>query len=186
MPASESKPPVTLVDRFVVWTKSNRVTAVGIILAMIVAGVATFADSVRKLVNAVIDLGGKTTTLQTKDPRRTEQLERATALVLGAYSRALAQPVLDYRPPTRDEYAAAESELRTLLLLYQSRGSADQERAVETGLEMWKEMRNSNNISAWQLDRLMQRRAEWVVLFGSLGYEVPRDNSAPSLPAPKK
>jgi hypothetical protein len=163
----------TRVDSYITWAKNNRITAVIIIAATLLAGIATFADSVRTLASTFMGASAPQSGHSVPDAELDEQLRKAASVVLAELDRGVAEPVLDYRAPTAATREIVESELRKLALLYQTRGMTAQANAVEASLVRWREARGPFPVEQWKREAMQQRREEWRTLFDSLGYNKP-------------
>lgn len=175
----------TRVDRFVSWARNNRVVAVLIVIGIAVGGVAAFADSARKLAALASDIVGIAKGPSPADIASREQVRHTAQLIDAYFAQAISQQVLDYRPPTREQYEAMQSSLRSLVVTFTAQKQPERAKVAEAGAELLKRL--SPNLvfpPDWTVEKLQMQRVEWANIFRALGHDLAAEPAPASAAKP--
>jgi hypothetical protein len=179
-PAPIPPTPPTRVDRFVLWTRDNRIVASLIIVGLVVGAVGSFADSVKKFIGAVAEIVGAARGPTAEELASRAQVQRAAQLVDTFFARAIGEQTLDFRPPTRDEYQEMQSALRALVVTFNAEKQPEKAKTAEMATELLEKLWVPGHIepSDWQVERLQSQRQEWNAVFEALGHPMPGEASS--------
>jgi hypothetical protein len=174
MPRNPSPPP-TLVDRFVTWTKNNRIAATLIVIGIVFGGMAGFADSLRKLFSAATEITNAAAGPTPAELATKTQVRNAARLVDAYFAQAIAQKTLDFRPPTREQYEAMQSAVRQLVVSFTGLKQPERAKIAESGVELLERISPNGFIKPWnwQVEKLESQRTEWANVFRALGHDEP-------------